>query len=103
MARQISILQIPKVMEESVEIFDTTRVFAPVVNCAYITTPVIPIPCCPLVCLIACYLDPDLRKMIFGVVIGGIIPLFFIPIFERFVVKSKDTFLDETKEETKKS
>ena len=53
--------------------------------------------------IIACYLDPDLRKMIFGVVIGGIIPLFFIPIIERFVVKSKDTFLDETKEETKKS
>ena len=53
--------------------------------------------------IIACYLDPGLRKMIFGVVIGGIIPLFFIPIFEKFVVKSKDTFLDETKEETKKS
>ena len=45
--------------------------------------------------IIACYLDPDLRKMIFGVVIGGIIPLFFIPIFEKFVVKSKESFLDE--------
>ena len=31
--------------DESSAIFDTTRVFAPVVNCAYITTPVIPIPC----------------------------------------------------------
>ena len=44
--------------------------------------------------IIACYLDPDLRKMIFGVVIGGIIPLFFIPILEKFVVKkSKTKFL----------
>ena len=47
--------------------------------------------------IIACYLDPDLRKMIFGVVIG-IIPLFFIPILEKFVVKSKQSFLDETKD-----
>ena len=39
--------------------------------------------------IIAC--DPDLKK-IFGVVIGGIIPLFFIPILERFVVKSKQNF-----------
>ena len=53
--------------------------------------------------IIACYLDPDLRKMIFGVVIGGIIPLFFIPILERFVVKSKQSFLDETKKELNKS
>ncbi|MDC3091726.1 hypothetical protein OA848_05000, partial [Rickettsiales bacterium] len=52
--------------------------------------------------IIACYLDPDLRKMIFGVVIGGIIPLFFIPIFEKFVVKSKHSFLEEVKNEPKK-
>ena len=31
---------------------------------------------------IIAYRSPDLRKMIFGVVIGGIIPLFFIPILE---------------------
>ena len=49
--------------------------------------------------IIACYLDPELRKMIFGVVIGGIIPLFFIPILEKFVVKSKKSFLSETKKE----
>jgi len=53
--------------------------------------------------IIACYLDPDLRKMIFGVVIGGIIPLLFIPILEKFVVKNKQNFLVETKDHTKKS
>ena len=52
--------------------------------------------------IIACYLDPDLRKMIFGVVIGGIIPLLFIPILEKFVVKNKQNFLVETKDDTKK-
>ena len=41
--------------------------------------------------------------MIFGVVIGGIIPLFFIPILEKFVVKSKQSFLDETKDEINRS
>ena len=53
--------------------------------------------------IIACYLDPDLRKMIFGVVIGCIITLFFIPILEKFVVKSKQSFLDEAKDETNRS
>lgn len=53
--------------------------------------------------IIACYLDPDLRKMIFGVVIGGIIPLLFIPFLEKFVAKSKKSFLDEIKDETKKT
>ena len=53
--------------------------------------------------IIACYLDPDLRKMIFGVVIGGIIPLFFIPILEKFVVKSKQSFLDEAKDDINRS
>ena len=40
--------------------------------------------------------------MIFGVVIGGIIPLFFIPILEKFVVKSKQSFLDDEKNEMNK-
>ena len=53
--------------------------------------------------IIACYLDPDLRKMIIGVVVGGIIPLFFIPILEKFVVKSKQSFLDEAKDEINRS
>ena len=53
--------------------------------------------------IIACYLDPDLRKMIFGVVVGGIIPLLFIPILEKFVVKSKQNFLVESKDDVKKT
>ena len=53
--------------------------------------------------IIACYLDPDLRKMIFGVVVGGIIPLLFIPILEKFVVKSKQNFLVEAKDDVKKT
>ena len=53
--------------------------------------------------IISCYLDPDLRKMIFGVVVGGIIPLLFIPILEKFVVKSKQNFLVEEKDDVKKS
>lgn len=52
--------------------------------------------------IIACYLDPHLRSMIFGVVIGGIIPLFFIPIFEKFVAKSDHKFLDKDKNDLKK-
>ena len=52
--------------------------------------------------IIACYLDPDLRQMIFGVVIGGIIPLFFIPILE-VCSKSKQSFLDEAKDEINRS
>ena len=53
--------------------------------------------------IIACYLDPDLRKMIFGVVIGGIIPLLFIPFLEKFVAKNEKNLLGEIKDETKKT
>ena len=48
--------------------------------------------------IIACYLDPHLRTMIVGVVVGGIIPLFFIPIFEKFVAKSDRKFLEKKEE-----
>ena len=41
--------------------------------------------------------------MIFGVVVGGIIPLLFIPILEKFVVKSKQNFLVESKDDVKKT
>ena len=37
--------------------------------------------------LIASYLDPHLRTMIFGIVLGGIIPLFFIPFLEILIRK----------------
>ena len=40
--------------------------------------------------LIASYLDPHVRSMVVGIVIGGIIPLLFVPVFERFVVKSEN-------------
>ena len=43
------------------------------------------------------------ESLIIGVIVGGIIPFFFIPILEKFVVKSKQSFLDEAKDEIKKS
>ena len=42
-----------------------------------------------LVDLIASYLDPHVRSMIVGIVLGGLIPLIFIPLLEKYVVKSK--------------
>ena len=39
--------------------------------------------------LIASYIDPHLRNMVIGIVLGGIVPLIFVPILERYVVKSK--------------
>ena len=45
--------------------------------------------------IIACYLDPHLRSMIFGIVIGGVIPLFSIPIFEKFIAKNNERILNK--------
>ena len=39
--------------------------------------------------ILASYVDPHIRPMIWGIVTGGIIPLLMVPIFEKFVVKSK--------------
>jgi hypothetical protein len=39
--------------------------------------------------LVASYLDPHVRSMVVGIVVGGILPLAFVPLFEKFVVKSK--------------
>ena len=39
--------------------------------------------------VIASFLDPHVRSMVLGIVVGGIIPLFFIPLLEKYVVKSK--------------
>ena len=39
--------------------------------------------------IIASYVDPHIRPMIWGIVVGGIIPLLMVPIFEKFVVKSR--------------
>ena len=39
--------------------------------------------------LIASYIDPHVRSMVVGIVIGGIVPLLFVPLLEKYVVKSK--------------
>ena len=38
---------------------------------------------------IASVLDPNLRSAAFGIVLGGLIPLLFIPIIDKYIVKSK--------------
>jgi len=38
---------------------------------------------------IAATLDPDIRSAAIGIVIGGLIPLIFIPFLEKYVTKSK--------------
>jgi len=40
--------------------------------------------------LVASYIDPHVRSMVFGIVLGGIIPLIFVPFLEKHVVKSKN-------------
>ena len=52
--------------------------------------------------LIASYLDPHTRSMIVGIVIGGLIPLIFIPLLEKFVVKSKHHIITGDHEDIKK-
>ena len=39
--------------------------------------------------LIASYVDPHVRSMIFGIVAGGVLPLLFVPFCEKYIVKSK--------------
>ena len=51
---------------------------------------------------VASYLDPHLRSMIIGIVIGGIVPLLFIPIFEKFIVKSRHHIVTGDHEDVKK-
>ena len=38
---------------------------------------------------IAATLDPDIRAAALGIVIGGLIPLIFIPLLEKYVIKSE--------------
>ena len=38
---------------------------------------------------IAASLDPDLRSSALGIVMGGLLPLIFIPFLEKYVTKSK--------------
>ena len=38
---------------------------------------------------IAATLDPDIRSAAIGIVVGGLIPLIFIPLLEKYVTKSE--------------
>ena len=38
---------------------------------------------------IAATLDPDIRPAALGIVVGGLLPLVFIPLLEKYVTKSK--------------
>ena len=40
--------------------------------------------------LVASLIDPHVRSMVVGIVLGGLIPLMAIPILERYVIKSKN-------------
>ena len=53
--------------------------------------------------VIASFLDPHIRKMVLGIVVGGIIPLFFIPLFEKYLVKTKHYIVTEDNEDIKKN
>ena len=52
--------------------------------------------------VIASFLDPHIRKMVFGIVLGGIVPLFFIPLLEKYLVKSNYSFITENNKDLKK-
>ena len=51
---------------------------------------------------IAATLDPDLRSAALGIVIGGLIPLIFIPLLEKYVTKSEHHIAIGDHEELKK-
>ena len=40
--------------------------------------------------LIASLLDPTMRSAAFGIMLGGLLPLLFIPLLEKYIVKSDD-------------
>ena len=52
--------------------------------------------------VIASFLDPHIRSMVLGIVVGGIIPLFFIPLLEKYVVKSKHHIVTGDHDDIKK-
>ena len=51
--------------------------------------------------LVAALIDPTVRAMTFGIVIGGLIPLFLIPILDKFIIKSKNHMMEEDHEDFK--
>ena len=52
--------------------------------------------------LIAAIIDPTIRPMTLGIVVGGILPLFFIPFLDRYLVKSKNHIMVGDHEDIKK-
>ena len=52
--------------------------------------------------LIASILDPSMRARTLGIVIGGLIPLLFIPILEKYIIKSEDHIMIGDHEDIKK-
>ncbi len=52
--------------------------------------------------MVASLVDPNLRSMIVGIVIGGLFPLIFIPLLEKYVVKSKHHIVIGDHEDIKK-
>ena len=52
--------------------------------------------------LIAALIDPTIRPMTFGIVLGGIIPLLFIPFLDKYLVKSSNHIMVGDHEDIKK-
>ena len=52
--------------------------------------------------LIASLVDPHIRTMVVGIVIGGIVPLFFVPFLEKYVIKSRHHIITGDHEDIKK-
>ena len=52
--------------------------------------------------LIAALIDPTIRPMTFGIVLGGIIPLLFIPLLDKYLVKSSNHIMVGDHEDIKK-
>jgi hypothetical protein len=52
--------------------------------------------------LVAALIDPTIRAMTFGIVLGGLIPLFLIPILDKYFIKSKDHIMVGDHEDVKK-
>ena len=52
--------------------------------------------------LIAAIIDPTIRPMTFIIVLGGIIPLFFIPFLDKYLIKSKNHIMVGDHEDIKK-
>ena len=52
--------------------------------------------------LIAAIIDPTIRPMTLGIVVGGILPLFFIPFLDKYLVKSKNHIMVGDHEDIKK-